>query len=161
MKKLQEEINLLETNVYSMLLMALGFIVDERHYIRDQDDMNIICFNNHNLIEKNNGRKYRNDIFFNPVHNLKMMESLVSLYFKKKREDLKNIVKVFFVDQSTGCAHVRLTDNGSGYISDSFPIYPSLGYIEIILTDAFGELSKISVHDLHHLEELLIMLEGQ
>lgn len=152
---LKEEKNNLEKNINSMLIMALGYTVDQKGYLMDQDTMHRIQFFNKNLKFSDNVQFHRNDIEFNPMENFKLMQSIIEVYLHNKDDE----VRVFFIDSSS-CAHIR-TNEGLEHVSSSYPNYPLLGYIELIFNIEFGEDSKISLMDLHRLELLKFDTENR
>ena len=161
MKEKENRIKILENDINSMLLVALGFDVSDQGFIIDQDTLTKVKLGYHYLKYNPNSDitipHHKNDIIFNPLNNKKLMSSLLELFLKKEEEDGELNIKIFYpIDDGNGKWRLELKDGVDGlYQTDNYT-NQLLAYAEAILTlydPNTNESLPLLIHELDDLKE--------
>lgn len=146
----------LKSKLYSMLLGALGFDVDESGCIYDQDSMSLISMNGGRLLYSPNNTeiaRHRRDMIFDPVHNRRLTEGLFKTFLAKEEEDNDLYVKTYYPKENPdGISIVCVLDNGKLESESYRTAY--YGFLELITGISNSGTNTEVVNILKRIEEI-------
>ena len=131
----KEKLRLLKKDLYDTLILAMGYMVDGRGYIIDQDTNNVVVMD---------GKPLRRSIFchngeipFDPIDNIKLASRLFTSFIQK--DSIENGTYYRLWNDDTKQAGNRITcslsvDSDSGPYKTLYYQVEPLKYIEIIFT---------------------------
>lgn len=137
-------------NLTYQIMCEIGLEIDNEMRVVDQDFGNVIMFKGKSLKASNDPLREpfigRNDIFFDPVNNFKLMSGLFQYYIQKLSNLEGRYFNIFYpVQLPSGKTYIEIKENMNPIRSGSY-FNPCIAYIDLIFR-LNGEEYDLSVYD--------------
>ena len=129
----KEKMRLLKKDLYDTLILVMGYMVDDRGYIIDQDTNNIVVMDGKPL--RRSILCHNGEIPFDPINNIKLASRLFTSFIQKDSIENGTYYRLWNDDikiEGNRSTYSLSVDTDSGHYKTLYYQVESLKYIEII-----------------------------